>query len=189
MQLNLLKLVITLVFISSSGFAIAAANSNDVQALAKQVEVLSSEVARLRIVVESLQAVQPTITSLMPDFAERFHVMHYAGEAEDWGIATHELFELKRLIEVMQRVDPEKGAMVNGFLLGNFNKLDAAIEHENVESFNKALVETVENCNACHAAAGSPFMKVSLDVRDGLSMRHPHDLSKSTKSGKHTHMH
>ncbi len=118
-----------------------------------------------------------------------FHVMHYAGEAEDWAIATHELFELKRLIEVMQRVDPEKGAMVNGFLLGNFNKLDAAIEHENVESFDKALVETVENCNTCHAAAGSPFMKVSLDVRDGLSMRHPHDLNKSTKSGKRTHMH
>ena len=189
MQTKRYVIILSMVIFGSSGAAMAGVDSVEVQGLAKEVAALNDEVERLKQMVESLQALQPTITSLMPDFAERFHVMHYAGEAEDWEIATHELFELKRLIEVMQRVDLEIGAMVNGFLLGNFNKLDAAIEHKNVESFDKALVETVENCNACHAAAGSPFMKVSLDVRDGLSMRHPHDLNKSTISGKRTHMH
>jgi len=189
MQTKLCVILLSSMMFGSFGTTMAVADSKEVQVLTKQVAALIDEVERLKITVETLQAIRPTIASLMPDFAERFHVMHYAGEAEDWAIATHELFELKRLIEVMQRVDPEKGAMVNGFLLGNFNKLDAAIEHENVESFDKALVETVKNCNACHAAAGSPFMKVSLDVRDGLSMRHPHDLNKSTKPGKHTHIH
>lgn len=189
MQLKLLKLVITLVFISGSSIAIAAANSNDVQALAKQVEVLNSEVARLRLIVESLQAIQPTIASLMPEFAERFHVMHYAGEAEDWAVASHELHGLKRLVEIMIQVDPDKGAMANGFLLGNFEDIDAAIEHEEIRAFTKSLAETVENCNSCHIAAGSPWMKVVLDAKDALSMRHSHDLGKSTKPGDHTHMH
>jgi hypothetical protein len=125
----------------------------------------------------------------MPEFSERFHVMHYAGEAEDWAVASHELHGLKRLIEIMKQVDPEKGTMVNGFLLGNINSIGAAIEHKNIKSFQKSLEETVENCNSCHVAIGSPSMNVVLDARDALSMRHSHDLSKSDKPGKHTHMH
>ncbi len=179
----------TLVFLGGSSLANAAADSNDVQALAKQVEVLNSEVARLRLVVESLQAIRPTITSLMPDYSERFHVMHYAGEAEDWAIASNELHELKRLTGIMNQVDPEKGAMANGFLLRNFKDLEAAIEHENLESFQNSLTETVKSCNSCHAAAGSPWMKVVLDANDALSMRHSHNLTKSAKPGKHTHSH
>ena len=189
MQTKLCAILLSSVIIGSSGATMAGVDSIEVQVLTTKVAALNDEVERLKKAVEALQAIQPTITSLMPDFAERFHVMHFAGEAEDWAVASHELLELRRLIEVMKRVDPEKGTMVDGFLLGNFSKLDAAIEHENVESFNKELVETVESCNSCHDAAGSPFMKVSLDVRDGLSMRHPHDLSKSAKPGKHTHMH
>lgn len=115
--------------------------------------------------------------------------MHYAGEAKDWVVASHELHGLKRLIEIMKQVDPEKGAMVDGFLLGNFNSIDAAIEHKNIKSFQKSLEHTVESCNSYHVAVGSPSMKVVLNARDALSIRHSHDLSKSDKPGKHTHTH
>jgi hypothetical protein len=125
----------------------------------------------------------------MPDFSERFHVMHYAGEAEDWAVASHELFELKRLIEIMKQVDPEKGTMVNGFLLENFSSIDSAIEHKNLKSFQKSLKQSVENCNSCHVAVGSPSMRITLDARDALSMRHSHAFGKSEKPGEHTHMH
>ncbi len=167
----------------------AGADSKDFQALARQVEVLKNEVIRLKHAVESLRAIQPTITSLMPEFSERFHVMHYAGEAGDWAVASHELLGLKRLIGIMQQVVPEKGTMVNRFLLGNFDRIDAAIEHKNLKSFQKSLKQTVKNCNSCHVAVGSPSMKVVLDARDALSMRHSHDLGKSDKPGNHTHMH
>ena len=189
MQTKLCVILLSSMMLGSFGTTMAVADSKEVQILTKQVAALIDEVERLKITVETLQAIRPTIASLMPDFAERFHVMHYAGEAEDWAVASHELLELKRLIEVMSRVNPEKGSMVNGFLLGNFNKLDAAIEHQNIKSFNKELVETVVSCNSCHVAAGSPSTKIALDARDSLSMRHPHLLSKSAKPGKHTHIH
>jgi outer membrane murein-binding lipoprotein Lpp len=120
-----------LVFPVGSSVVMAGTESKDIQALARQVEILNNEVTRLKQAVESLHAIQPTITSLMPEFSERFHVMHYAGEAGDWAVASHELLGLKRLIGIMQQVDPEKGTMVNGFLLGNFDRIDAAIEHKN----------------------------------------------------------
>ena len=42
----------------------AGTESKDIQALARQIEVLKNEVTQLRLAVESLQAIQPTITSL-----------------------------------------------------------------------------------------------------------------------------
>ena len=180
-----------LVFATSyiPGVVAADEDSKQIRELVGQVTALEAEVAELRKAVESLKAAQPTVTMLMPNFAERFHVMHYAGEAEDWAVASHELLGLNHLVKVMQEIDPEKGAMAIGFLDANFKQLDAAIEHENMESFKQSLIETVENCNSCHVAVGSPSMKITLNVSDSLSMRHSHALGKSKKPGEHKHTH
>ncbi len=153
------------------------------------IEDLKAEVRALREAVRALQATQPTITALMPDFAERFHVMHYAGDAEDWAVATHELLEMQRMVEVIKRVNPEDGRMMEGFLSQSFDELNTAIEHGDRDAFSKALSGTVDQCNACHVAAGSPFIEVTLDVDESLSMRHPHRLQQSDKPGAHMHTH
>jgi hypothetical protein len=178
-----------LVLVSSYFPNPVAANeeSKQIQELASQVAALKDEMAELKKMVESLRAAQPTVTMLMPNFAERLHVMHYAGEAGDWAVASHELLGLKHLVKVMQQVDPEKGAIANGFLGANFKQLDTAIEHENLGSFRKSLDNTVSNCNGCHVAVGSPAMKITLDVNDNLSIRHSHDLVKSKMPGEHMH--
>ncbi|NIT03077.1 MAG: hypothetical protein GTO09_13220 [Candidatus Latescibacteria bacterium] len=136
-----------------------------------------------------LMKLRPTVTMLMPDISERLHVMHYAGDAEDWALASHELQVIKGLVDKLQLIDPEKGALARGFLQNDFNQIEAAIEHGDMESFDKALDATVANCNACHIAVGSPTMKVVLDAEDSLSMRHSHALEKSKKPGDHMHTH
>ena len=184
------KISIALLLLATIYFpvvAMADENSTKIQQLTGQVAALKDEVAELRKAVEALKATQPTVTTLMPNFAERLHVMHYAAEAEDWAIAAHELEALKQLVTVMQQVDPEKGRMANGMLGANFKQLDTAIEHEDLGSFTKSLENTVSNCNSCHVAVGSPAMKITLDVDDSLSIRHSHDLGKSKKSGGHMH--
>ena len=181
--------LILLTFILNPSFALASTHSSELQALSRQVESLNQEVNRLSKEIELLMALRPTITTLMPDISERFHVMHYAGHAQDWALASHELQVLKQMVSNLQYVDPEKGALANGFLMGNFNQLDTAIEHENLELFNKSLEATVANCNSCHVAVGSPSMKVVLNAGDGLSLRHSHALEKTKKSGDHKHTH
>jgi hypothetical protein len=153
------------------------------------LEDLKAEVIALRKAVEALQATQPSITSLMPEFAERFHIMHYAGDAGDWAVAAHEVLEMQRLVGVIERIDPEKGPLMKGFMTQSFNKLNTAIEHGNRASFDKALQETLTNCNACHKAVGSEFIKVTLEVDESLSMRHPHQLERRKMMGPHTHKH
>lgn len=167
--------------------AMADSDSKEIQALTKEVRALRAEVAKLRKSVASLQVIRPTLTTLMPDFAERFHVMHRAGEASDWAVANHELSEMKRLIGVAMVIDAEKGALLKSFMSQNFKKLNAAIEHGKLDGFKKELAATVKNCNACHAAAGSPFVQVTLDVDKSLNLRHPHAFDKTKAPKKHGH--
>ncbi len=168
---------------------IGAGGPQQIQALKKEISGLKAEVQALRKSVASLQALKPTFSTIMPEIAERFHVMHRAGDAGDWAIAAHEVLETQRLVSVAKQIDPEKAALMEGFMSGNLRTLNKAIEHGNLESFYKAMNDTVKNCNACHVAVGSAFIKITLEVDDSLNMRHPHALGKSTVSAKHTHKH
>ena len=150
-----------------------------IQSLERQIEMLESRIAALEA--------RETFTSFMPNFAERFHVMHLAGEAGDWAVASHELQEMERLARVSQSIDAEKGALMLGMMEPNFEALEHAIEHGNHEKFEKALADTTNTCNSCHAATGSAFIRVSLDASDTLSLRHPHKFMKQKMPGGHTH--
>lgn len=178
----------TAILANYSTAVIANEDSAKIQILTEQVGVLSAEIEELKAAVELLNAIRPDVTTLMPDIAERMHVMHYAGEAEDWAVASHELEGIKRLIAIMERIDPVKGAMAKGFMLEHFDKIDAAIDHGDQVAFTQSLIKMVSGCNSCHVAAGSPAMKITLNVEDTLSLRHSHDLGKSRgMGGGHKH--
>lgn len=147
---------------------------------------LRNEINALRQRVTALEALKPNFTNFMPDFSERFHVMHRAGDAGDWAVAAHEANELQRLMGVSKYIDAKLGELMPAFMGGNLGKLEEAIEHGNAKSFQSALKDAVTSCNGCHTASGSS-VAVTLDVDQGLDMRHPHALRKSTASKQHKH--
>ncbi len=110
---------------------LASGQSADINALREEIRKLSAEVADLKREVDVLVAIKPTITTLMPEFSERFHVLHRAGEAGDWAVAGHEMLGLKQLMDVVKRIDPERGRLMESFMSGSLAKLSAAIEHGN----------------------------------------------------------
>lgn len=149
---------------------------------------LENQVKLLTKRLERLEKLALTFTGFMPEISERFHVLHRAGDAEDWGLASHEIMELKRLVGVSKIIDPEKGQLMESFMAGQLEVLEKSVEHGSKKAFKAALIQTVSNCNACHKAAGSPFIQVSLDIPDNMSFRHPHLLAKSkVPTMKHGH--
>jgi hypothetical protein len=152
----------------------------------RTMDDLKNEIRALRERVDALEALKPTFTNFMPNFSERFHVMHRAGDVGDWAVAAHEISEMQRLTRISNYIDPKLGGLMRGFMDGNLRKLKEAIEHGSAKSFRAALKDTVASCNGCHTATGSTIA-VSLDVDDSLSMRHPHALRKSTVPKEHTH--
>lgn len=70
---------------------------------------LSGGNAKLQEIEKKLEVLTPDFARLMPEYSERFHVLHFAGEAEDWATAKHELHEIEGLREIGEVVDPQKG--------------------------------------------------------------------------------
>jgi len=159
--------------------ALASSDEAKLEALVHQIEALQTRIT-------ALEAYQ-TFTSFMPNFSERFHVMHRAGESGDWAVAAHELQEMKRLTILSTTIDNEKGQLMQGMLGPSFEALESAIEHNDHEKFETALTQTIDTCNACHAATGSDFVQVTLDAREALSIRHPHKFMERKVPGGHSH--
>ena len=158
---------------------LADSDSKKSEALERQIEALQARVAAL----EERQ----TFASFMPNFAERFHVMHRASSANDWAVASHELEEMKRLARLSTSIDSEQGQLLQAMMGPSFEALSTAIEHNDLENFEKALLQTIQSCNACHAATGSAFIQVALDARDSLSIRHPHEFTEREAPRDHGH--
>lgn len=163
--------------------------TSEVAALKKEIRVLKEQMRKLTVEVRANSALRPTFTEFMPQFSERFHVMHRAGDAGDWAVASHELMELKRLLGVAMVIDAQKGQLLATFLNPSLEKIEAAIEHTNGKAFFKALDETVVNCNTCHKAVGSEFIRITLNADEVVSMRHSHAFRKSKITGMKMHKH
>lgn len=179
MSTRIKSVVLVLALGLASGLARGDETDGRIAALEKQIQALQARVA-------ALEAAR-SFTSFMPNFAERFHVMHRAGEAGDWAVASHELEEMKRLTRLSVDIDAEKGKLMQGMLVPSFELLEDAIAHGNAKKFGTALVQTIDSCNACHAATGSGFIRVMLDDEEALSMRHPHHLTKQPMPEGHSH--
>ncbi len=163
--------------------AVSTAESSQSKAAQRESEALRAELEELRATVELLK---PSLTRLMPDFAERFHVTHRAGDAEDWAVGTHELLGMQQVVALAKQVEPDRAALFDAFMAQPFEDLESAIEHTDRQAFDKALTQTIQSCNGCHQAVGSPFIEVVLDARTSLSMRHPLKLDVSKPPREHT---
>ena len=136
-----------------TGLMARNAHSQDSEALQTQMKALADEMAVLKTRVASLESLKPTFTEFMPNFSERFHVMHIAGQDGDWAVAAHELMEMKRMVKTAKEIDGRNAQLMQGFLAGGLQSLKTAIDHGDLKKFDKALVETLDSCNNCHKAS------------------------------------
>src|SRR3990170_1664335 len=108
----------------------------------KTLDDLAKEIKALRQRLAGLEALKPRFTNFMPNYAERFHVMHRAGDVGDWAVAAHEIDEMRRLTGVSKYIDPKLGTLLQAFMDGNLRKLREAVEHGNSKSFQAAVADT-----------------------------------------------
>ena len=158
---------------------LADAGKEKSESLERQIEALQTRIAALEA--------RDTFTSFMPNLTERFHVLHRAGDAGDWAMASHELEEMRRLARLSTSIDSERGQLLQAMMGPSFEAIGTAIERNDGEKFRTALGQTIDTCNACHAATGSAFVRVTLDARDSLSIRHPHKFTEQDVAGDHGH--
>lgn len=160
-------------------------SEEELQEILHTLRSMETRLQALEKKLDMLWELRPEFATLMPFFSERFHVLHFAGDAGDWATAGHELLQMERLARQAKMLDPKQGILLESFMGPFFTEMKEVIAAQDSKRFRPLLENTVKLCNSCHVAVGSDFIKVSLQPT--LSLRHPHILSETTMPAGHKH--
>jgi glucose/arabinose dehydrogenase/cytochrome c1 len=114
----------------------------------------------------------PDQAHVMADVGYHFANLWFAGDRQNWPLASYYLGETRSNLRWAVRIRPvrktESGATVdlNGILEAVDNtmlaEVEKAIANKDVAAFKTAYRRTIEGCYACHTASEKPFLRVQV---------------------------
>ena len=127
------------------------------------------DLAMLAADVARLKTVTPNLSHVMADVAFQYANLWFAGQAENWPLATFYLNETRGRIRWMLRLNPmaktPDGEVVD--LQSIFDAIDtsslagvkAALDKRDRAAFVGAYRQMLESCYSCHKSVGRPYLR------------------------------
>jgi hypothetical protein len=113
----------------------------------------------------SSQGLRPGLHAMMTELQLRHANLWFAGDAENWPLAEHQVHELEELLEKTAEYHPEYSGVRVGELLTAMTDtsvaaLDAAVDARDAAAFRTAFDGLTERCNACHTVAERGYLVI-----------------------------
>jgi hypothetical protein len=120
------------------------------------------------------QPYEPGLGEFMTATQLRHAKLWFAGKAGNWALAAYEIDEIKEGLEDAAKLYPTHdeapvAQMIKTILDPKIERLEKAIEGKNGAQFIAAFDDLTKGCNACHAAAGKPFIRIQRPSEPPLS--------------------
>lgn len=143
----------------------------------KAVET-TNEIAAPRAEIERLKGLVPDQAHAMEDVGYHFANLWFAGQKQNWPLATFYLAETRSHLRWAVRIIPVRktssGLEVD--LKGILDAVDntpgvmlsaikTAIEQKDLVAFTNAYRQTIEGCYACHKASEKPFIRPQIPAQ------------------------
>jgi hypothetical protein len=129
----------------------------------------------------ALAAAEPARAPYEPGLGEfmmatqlRHAKLWFAGKSHNWDLAAYEIDEIKEGLQDAARlhstVDGVPVAeMIKTIIDPRIERLEKAVDAKNNSQFIAAFDELTDGCNACHAGAGKPFIRIQRPSEPPLS--------------------
>lgn len=113
----------------------------------------------------------PDQSHAMQDAGYHFENLWFAGDKQDWPLASYYLRKTRSYLELAVQIKPVrktqagdvnlKGILdaVNNSLLA---QVDQAITNKDIANFKTAYRQTIEGCNACHTACEKSYIRLQV---------------------------
>jgi len=125
---------------------------------------LQAEVSKLTHIVEEHPVELATFMATYERFA---HKLYLAGKAQNWELAGFYHEELEETAEHLHKLNLfddgiPVSAMMEPNLIQPLKAVKEAIQIRQSEAFEKSMQNLIQHCNACHQAAGKPYLRLTL---------------------------
>jgi hypothetical protein len=117
---------------------------------------------------------EPGLGEFMMATQLRHAKLWFAGKSRNWDLAAYEIDEIKEGLEDAARlhstVDGVPVAeMIKTIIDPRIERVEKAVDAKNASQFIAAFDELTDGCNACHAGAGKPFIRIQRPSEPPLS--------------------
>jgi len=125
---------------------------------------LQAEVAKLTHIVEEHPVELATFMAAYERFA---HKLYLSGKAQNWELAEFYHEELEETAEHLHKLNLSDdgipvSAMMEPNLLQPLKAVKEAIQARQPEAFENSMQNLIQHCNACHRAAGKPYIHLNF---------------------------
>lgn len=114
------------------------------------------------LTLDQLAEIQPGMSRLMAELAQRFTIMVHAGRGGNWALAHFQFRQARGLFKVMATVRPKYAASLQEFEKDFMVPLEEAIKGKDAAALNAAADRAVEQSDAVHAHFGYPYIRYRI---------------------------
>ncbi len=114
------------------------------------------------LTLDQLGEIQPGMARLMLEISERYWIMYYAAQAENWELAHHEFRELRKTNQIAATVRPKYHQSLAEYDSEYLVPLDAALHAKDWQAFEAAYHRGVDGANEMHRVLGYPYIEWQL---------------------------
>lgn len=112
--------------------------------------------------VREIKAAMPKFGIPMREVGERFQNMYFAARAENWGLANYMAKSMNAAMNSVKVSQEYLYPFWENFYGGYFKPVSAAIEAQDLKTFEKEVALVVEKCNYCHYVMAFQYVKVRV---------------------------
>ena len=117
---------------------------------------------------------QPGLGEFMTATQLRHAKLWFAGRESNWDLAAYEIDEIKEGLEEARRLHPTLDGipvaeMIKTIIDPRVAELEKAVSAKSNDRFAVAFDELTSGCNACHAAANKPFIRIQRPIASPLT--------------------
>jgi hypothetical protein len=117
---------------------------------------------------------EPGLGEFMTATQIRHAKLWFAGRQKSWDLAAYEIDEIREGLEEARRLNPTVDGiavaeMMKTIIDPRLAELEKAISAKNSDRFTVAFDELTSGCNACHAAANKPFIRIQRPTEPPLT--------------------
>jgi hypothetical protein len=140
-----------------------------------------SEGAAAPMDMQTLNDRLPDQSHAMQDAGYHFENLWFAGDKQNWPLASYYLRKTQSYLELAVRIKPVRKTQagdvnLKGILDAVNNSLlalvDQAITNKDVANFRTAYRQTIEGCNACHTACERSYIRLQVPNAPSMTIIH-----------------
>src|SRR5262245_37833673 len=146
-----------------------------VSMLASEVSALNKDRARSNSTSADVESNPlPGLGEYMTTMQLHVGKLWFAGQANNWDLASYELDELREAMEAAQTLHAKKNSVdISGVLAatieGQIRRVDEAVDKKSKKDFTRSYDEALSACNGCHEQSGHQFIKITRPTAPPVS--------------------